>query len=133
MDFIHRLMSQDKKKQNKNYRQKKTDLKKETEPVLLSLVCFMSVCLCVCFQICCSVVVFWSFCDCDLCVGVSFFATCVFWLQVFLYASVQVCWSVVLIWFLCDLYVEVLLIDLFRFLVFLSKFLFFDLETPDDE
>jgi hypothetical protein len=39
-------------------------------------------------------------------------------------------WSV--IWSLCDLYVDVLLTDLFRFLVFIYNFCFFDLETPDD-
>jgi hypothetical protein len=46
-------------------------------------------------HICCSVLLFWSFRDCDLCVDVSFFAICVFWLQVFTYVCVQVCCSVV--------------------------------------
>jgi hypothetical protein len=75
-------------------------------------------CVCVFFQICCSVLVFWSFCDSDLCVGVSFFATCVFWLQVFMYVCVQVCCCWFVIWSFCDLYVDILLMDLFMFLVF---------------
>jgi hypothetical protein len=80
--------------------------------VLLSLVCSRTVCMCVhvFFQICCSVLVFWSFCDCDLCVGVSFFATSVFWLQVFMYVCVQVGCSVVcnlaLVWFVCGCFVN---------------------------
>jgi len=64
--------------------------------------------------------VFWyflPFCDCDLCVSVIF---CHFflWLQVFVYMYVQVCCSVVCNLSLCDLYVDVLLIDLFRLLDF---------------
>jgi hypothetical protein len=65
----------------------------------------LCVCMCVFFQVCCSLLVFWSFCICELCVGVSFFATCVFWLQVFMCVCVQVCCSVVcnlvLPWFVC--------------------------------
>jgi hypothetical protein len=75
-----------------------------------------SVRLCVFFHICCSLLVFWKFSDCDLCVGMSFFATCVFWLQVFMYVCVSrfvALWFV--IWSSYDLYVNVLLIDLFRF------------------
>jgi hypothetical protein len=52
-------------------------------------------CVWVFFQVYCSVLVFWSFCVCDLYVGVSFFATCVFWLQVFKYVCVQIYCSVV--------------------------------------
>jgi hypothetical protein len=76
-------------------------------------------CVLLFFQICCSVLVFWSVCDCDLCVGVSFLPP-VF--SGFKYLCMCVSrfvaqWFV--IWSLCDLYVDVLLIDRFRFLVFL--------------
>jgi hypothetical protein len=87
---------------------------------LLSLVCSRSVCVCVLFQICCSLLVFWSSCDCDLCVGVIFLPP-VFSGFKCLYMCVS---RFVALWFvilsLCDLYVDVLLIDLFRFLVFWS-------------
>jgi hypothetical protein len=87
-------------------------------------------CVHVFFQICCSVVVFWFFaivicvCGCVIFLppvfsGFKCLCMCV--------SRFVALWFV--IWSVCDLYVDVLLIDLFRFLVFLGGG---GLETPDD-
>jgi hypothetical protein len=68
------------------------------------------------------------------CLSVSFFATCVFWLQMFIYVCVEACcyvvYNLVLVWFVCGYFVNWSVQD-FSFLSILFYFLALRLEAID--